>query len=97
MARNKVCVVIGAGDATGGAIARRFAREGFTAVVTRRTADYLVEAKGSGTPWSQLRLAHLDEDSRSSAVQCGVYACSPKQAGFAASFRTFSLVARERE
>ena len=31
MARDKVCVVIGAGDATGGAIARRFAREGYTA------------------------------------------------------------------
>ena len=41
MARNKVCVVIGAGDATGGAIARRFAREGYTAVVTRRHADKL--------------------------------------------------------
>ena len=39
MARDKVCVVIGAGDATGGAIARRFAREGFAAVVTRRNAD----------------------------------------------------------
>ncbi|HXF18576.1 MAG TPA: glucose 1-dehydrogenase, partial [Burkholderiales bacterium] len=25
-----VCLVVGAGDATGGAIARRFAREGFT-------------------------------------------------------------------
>ena len=41
MARGKVCVVIGAGDATGGAIARRFAREGYTAVVTRRSADKL--------------------------------------------------------
>jgi len=41
MARDKVCVVIGAGDATGGAIARRFAREGYTAVVTRRTVDKL--------------------------------------------------------
>jgi NAD(P)-dependent dehydrogenase (short-subunit alcohol dehydrogenase family) len=41
MARDKVCVVIGAGDATGGAIARRFAREGYTAVVTRRSADKL--------------------------------------------------------
>jgi len=30
-------LVIGAGDATGGAIARRFAREGFVACVTRRT------------------------------------------------------------
>ena len=28
---NKVALVIGAGDATGGAIARRFAREGYTA------------------------------------------------------------------
>ena len=41
MPKDKVCVVIGAGDATGGAIARRFAREGYTAVVTRRHADKL--------------------------------------------------------
>ena len=37
----KVALVIGAGDATGGAIARRFAREGFTACVARRNADKL--------------------------------------------------------
>jgi NAD(P)-dependent dehydrogenase (short-subunit alcohol dehydrogenase family) len=37
----KVALVIGAGDATGGAIARRFAREGFVACVTRRHADKL--------------------------------------------------------
>jgi NAD(P)-dependent dehydrogenase (short-subunit alcohol dehydrogenase family) len=36
-----VVLVIGAGDATGGAIARRFARGGYTACVTRRTADKL--------------------------------------------------------
>ena len=36
-----VCLVIGAGDATGGAIARRFAREGFTTCVTRRSAEKL--------------------------------------------------------
>jgi len=35
-------LVIGAGDATGGAIARRFAREGLVACVTRRNADKLV-------------------------------------------------------
>lgn len=35
------CLVIGAGDATGGAIAARFAREGFTAVPVRRNADQL--------------------------------------------------------
>ena len=36
-----VCLVIGAGDATGGAIARRFAREGYTTCVTRRSAEKL--------------------------------------------------------
>jgi len=35
-------LVVGAGDATGGAIARRFAREGYAACVTRRSADALV-------------------------------------------------------
>ena len=34
-------LVVGAGDATGGAIARRFAREGHVACVTRRSADKL--------------------------------------------------------
>jgi len=48
----RAALVIGAGDATGGAIARRFAREGFTACVTRRNADKLaplvarIEAEG---------------------------------------------------
>ncbi|QYY28243.1 MULTISPECIES: SDR family oxidoreductase [Cupriavidus] len=37
----KVALVIGAGDSTGGAIARRFAREGYIACVTRRDADKL--------------------------------------------------------
>jgi NAD(P)-dependent dehydrogenase (short-subunit alcohol dehydrogenase family) len=41
MTMNKVALIIGAGDATGGAIARRFAREGYTACVTRRSLDKL--------------------------------------------------------
>jgi NAD(P)-dependent dehydrogenase (short-subunit alcohol dehydrogenase family) len=41
MQAEKVVLVVGAGDATGGAIARRFAREGFFACVTRRNADRL--------------------------------------------------------
>lgn len=36
-----VALIIGAGDATGGAIARRFAREGYVACVTRRSLDKL--------------------------------------------------------
>ena len=41
MSQQKAALIIGAGDATGGAIARRFAREGFVACVTRRTATKL--------------------------------------------------------
>ncbi len=37
----KVALIIGAGDATGGAIARRFAREGYVACVTRRSLEKL--------------------------------------------------------
>ncbi|WP_165856910.1 SDR family oxidoreductase [Marinobacter sp. JSM 1782161] len=40
--RARVAVIIGAGDATGGAIARRFAREGLAVVVTRRHEDALI-------------------------------------------------------
>ena len=60
---DKVCVVIGAGDATGGAIARRFAREGYTAVVTRRSADKLkhlvaqITERGRQGPSLRLRRA----------------------------------------
>jgi short-subunit dehydrogenase len=39
--QKQAALVIGAGDATGGAIAKRFAREGMIACVTRRTADKL--------------------------------------------------------
>jgi NAD(P)-dependent dehydrogenase (short-subunit alcohol dehydrogenase family) len=41
MAGKRAVWVIGAGDATGGAIARRFAREGYVACVTRRHAEQL--------------------------------------------------------
>lgn len=52
MANEKVALVTGAGDATGGAISRRFAREGYVTCVTRRNADKLqplvarIEAEG---------------------------------------------------
>ena len=39
--RSAVCCVIGAGDATGSAVARRFAREGYTVCVARRSAAAL--------------------------------------------------------
>ena len=38
---NPVALIVGAGDATGGAIARRFARGGYTVCATRRSLDKL--------------------------------------------------------
>ncbi|WP_085725058.1 SDR family oxidoreductase [Pseudomonas sp. R37(2017)] len=41
MNNKKVVLVVGAGDATGGAIAKRFAQEGFVACLTRRSEEKL--------------------------------------------------------
>ena len=40
----KIALVVGAGDSTGGAIAARFAKEGYIACLTRRSADKLQPA-----------------------------------------------------
>lgn len=52
MSEKKAAIVIGAGDATGGAVARRFARGGYVACVTRRSAEklepLLAEIKAAG-------------------------------------------------
>jgi NAD(P)-dependent dehydrogenase (short-subunit alcohol dehydrogenase family) len=64
---NKVALVIGAGDATGGAIARRFARGGYTACATRRSLDKLqplleqIKAEG-GTAHGFASDARKEED-----------------------------------
>lgn len=41
MSDRKAAIIIGAGDATGGAVAKRFARGGYVACVTRRSAEKL--------------------------------------------------------
>ena len=52
MGDSKIALIVGAGDATGGAIARRFAAEGYTVCVTRRSVEKLdglvaaIEAEG---------------------------------------------------
>ena len=59
-------LVVGAGDATGGAVARRFAREGFTACVARRSAEKLkplvAEIEAAGGRAVPLELDARDED-----------------------------------
>ena len=63
-APRRAALVVGAGDATGGAIARRFAAEGFHVVAVRRTAE---------------ALAPLVEDIRAAGGQAEGWACDARQ------------------
>jgi uncharacterized protein len=66
--------------------------------VRRESSDYIVEAArppDSTAPavqpgWSQLRLAHLHDDG-ATAVQAGLYACSPTAGGYSATFAYLRL------
>jgi regulation of enolase protein 1 (concanavalin A-like superfamily) len=60
--------------------------------ITRRGADYLVEAAAGGGGWSQIRLGRLQAD-RGGLVQAGIYACSPKDAGMEARFARLTIMA----
>ncbi len=67
MRTTKAALIVGAGDATGGAIARRFAREGYATCVTRRSLEKLqplvaqIEAEG-GTAHAFASDARKEED-----------------------------------
>lgn len=64
--------------------------------VARAGADYTVEAalRPDGG-WSQIRLARLQNDAGGS-VAAGLYACSPKGAGFVAMFQRLRLAPAAR-
>ena len=53
--------------------------------------DCIVEASTDGVRWEQIRMAHLIERPTVRSVQCGLYACSPKAAGYAAEFEFLCL------
>ena len=54
--------------------------------IRAEATDCIVEASMDGVEWSQIRMAHLAERASVPSVQCGLYACSPKGAGFGAEF-----------
>lgn len=54
--------------------------------VRRAAADFLVDYRDSaGADWNMIRMAHLAGVETQPAL-CGLYACSPKAAGFRAEF-----------
>jgi regulation of enolase protein 1 (concanavalin A-like superfamily) len=56
--------------------------------IERQGGDCIVQYSEDGSPdnWHQLRVAHLHEMPEHGPVHCGLYACSPKGAGFVAEF-----------
>lgn len=56
----------------------------------REGDDYIIDASRDGQVWEQIRMAHLHEG-RGAAVACGLYACSPKEAGFVAEFSSLAI------
>jgi regulation of enolase protein 1 (concanavalin A-like superfamily) len=54
--------------------------------IRREMDDYIVDYRQSESDsWSQIRMAHLENEG-GPVVQCGIYACSPIEAGFRAQF-----------
>ena len=68
----KVCCVVGAGDATGAAVARRFVREGYTVCVARRTQAALAPLVESIRSAGGQAHAHGLDARREEAVQAYV-------------------------
>lgn len=54
----------------------------------------IVDGSLDGERWEQLRMAHLVERSATAELTCGLYACSPRGAGFRAEFHALDLEPR---
>ncbi|RYZ03687.1 MAG: DUF1349 domain-containing protein [Myxococcales bacterium] len=54
----------------------------------------IVDSSLDGQHWEQIRMAHLTERTPSIELSCGLYACSPKGAGFRAEFHHLELEPR---
>lgn len=48
--------------------------------------DFIVDSSMDGLHWEQIRMARLLEREAVTSVACGLYACSPKSAGYEAAF-----------
>jgi len=56
--------------------------------IRREKDTYIVYwREGGSEAWIQLRMTHLEGET----VQCGLYACSPKENGFTASFHYLTI------
>lgn len=62
--------------------------------IRKEGADFIVEfAASEHAAWSPLRIAHLNIEN-DTPLACGLYACSPKGAGFRAEFEFLAIARR---
>lgn len=74
MNANPAAIIIGAGDATGGAIARAFAREGLTACINRRERNAeALEALAASIRADGLAACAFPGDARDEAFMAGLF------------------------
>ena len=66
------------------AVELRIRKRGEDFIVEYRRSP-IAESSGTGDRWSQIRIAHVASPG-SSPLYAGLYACSPKAAGFEAQF-----------
>lgn len=52
--------------------------------LSRRKSDFCIESSIDGVHFKQMRIAHLFEGSEN--INIGIYACSPEQSSFTATF-----------
>ncbi len=63
--------------------------------IRRAGADFLVDYReDAAAEWNMIRMAHL-AGVEGKQAQCGLYACSPKAAGFRAEFAGLNIVTPE--
>ena len=57
---------------------------------SRRADDYCVECSADGVQFSQMRICHMHKGG--GAIRFGIYACSPEDASFKATFTHMALI-----
>ena len=57
--------------------------------LSRRNDDYRIECSADGKTFQQMRICHLHEGG--GTVRFGIYACSPEDSSFTATFTDFAL------
>ena len=70
------------------------ARDTFWFRIRAETTAVIVDSSLDGEHWEQIRMAYLAERDAAIDVECGLYACSPKGAGFRAEFHLLEFEAR---